>query len=98
MRSVIRASASLFIVLGAVTAAVSALVAIAAVLRGAASPYASYPEVIGLVVALGGMVSGASIVLVGGTAYLLSSIDARIENAARLAGSERGEVGLGGAG
>lgn len=98
MRSIIRASASLFIVLGAVTAAVSALIAVTGVLRGAASPYASYPEVIGLVVALGGMVSGASIVLVGGAAYLLSSIDARIENAARPAGPARAEADLGGPG
>jgi hypothetical protein len=93
MRSIIRASATLFIVLGAGVAAVGSLVATTAVLRGAASPYASYPEIIGLIVALAAMVSGASIVLVGGTAYLLASIDARIEMAARSTGSLRGAEG-----
>jgi hypothetical protein len=96
MRSIIRASATLFIVLGAGVAAFSSLVSTTAVLRGAASPYASYPEVIGLIVALAGMVSGASIVLVGGTAYLLSSIDARIEDAARSAAA--GRIGADGTG
>jgi len=97
MRAIIRASATLFIVLGAVIAASGAMIAATAVVRGAASPYASYPEVIGFVIALGGMVSGASIVLVGGTAYLLSSIDARIESAARTTSPNRGVADFGGA-
>lgn len=81
MRALIKASAGLFIVVGALVALVATLGATAAFANGAASPYANYVEMMGLIVALGGAVAGASIVLVGGTAYLLSSIDERIEQA-----------------
>lgn len=81
MRGLIKASASVFIGLGAITFVIAGLVAFEAFSEGAASPSANFPAMIGLIVALGGLVAGASVVLVGGTAYLLSSIDERIEGA-----------------
>jgi|GEM_PF-3965598 len=81
MRGLIKASASVFILLGAATFAVAGLAALKAVSEGATSETATYPAMIGFIVALGGLLGGASLVLVGGTAYLLSSIDQRIERA-----------------
>ena len=83
MRGLIKTSAGLFIVLGGLVAGLGLLLAAAAFTRGAASPYASYPELLSFIVALGGALSGCSIVLVGGTAYLLASIDERIERATK---------------
>jgi len=81
MRGLIKTSAGLFIVAGGAVGAIGFLLAAIAFTRGATSSYASYPEMMGFIVALGGALSGASIVLVGGTAYLLASIDERIEAA-----------------
>jgi hypothetical protein len=82
MRSLIKLSAVVFILLGALTFAVAAVAGISAASSGAASEYATYPAMIGFGVALAGLVAGASLVLVGGTAYLLASIDERLEIAA----------------
>lgn len=81
MRGLIKASASVFILLGAATFTVAVAAALKAVSQGAASETATYPEIIGFIIALGGLLGGASLVLIGGTAYLLSSIDERIERA-----------------
>ena len=81
MRGLIKASASVFILLGAATFAVAGLAALKGISEGAASESANFPAMIGLIVSLGGLLGGASLVLVGGTAYLLSSIDERIERA-----------------
>lgn len=90
MRGLIKTSARLFIMLGAATAVCGVAFAIFAFMKGATSPYASYPELVGFLIAAAGAVSGASIVLVGGTAYLLSTIDERIEHVTKrpLAGRE----------
>jgi hypothetical protein len=81
MRQLIKASASLFIVIGGVVVVGGVLAAAGAFMTGAASPDANFPQMIGFIVALAGAVSGSSIVLVGGTAYLLATIDERIETA-----------------
>ncbi|MDZ4371891.1 MAG: hypothetical protein U1C74_10760 [Phenylobacterium sp.] len=81
MRGLIRASAILFIGLGVATVALAAVAALGAFGSGAYSASATYPEMLSLVIALAGLLSGASIVLVGGTAYLLASIDERLEHA-----------------
>jgi hypothetical protein len=81
MRGLIKASAGLFILLGGLAFATACVAALGSLSKGAASPYATYPEIIALIVALGGLLGGASLVLVGGTAYLLTSIDERIEGA-----------------
>jgi hypothetical protein len=82
MRELIKLSASLFIVLGVLTFLLAGFVALQAFSDGASSADATFPQIVGLVVALAGLVAGASIVLVGGTAYLLPSIDHRLEAAA----------------
>lgn len=82
MRELIKTSARLFIILGGAVGAIGLLTAAVAFIGGATSPYASYPEMIGFIAAIGGALAGASIVLVGGTAYLLASIDARLERVA----------------
>lgn len=82
MRDLIKLSAGVFILLGAVAFTLAAIAGITAALHGAASQDATYPAMIGFLVALAGLVAGASIVLVGGTAYLLASIDQRLEDSA----------------
>jgi hypothetical protein len=83
MRQIIRISAGLFIWIGVATCVVAAIFAAKITAAGGASLDASYPLMFGFMAAIAGIISGASIVLVGGTAYLLSSIDERIERVAQ---------------
>ena len=73
-RDLIKASASIFIVLGAAGFFVSALGAIMFLLQGSSAGIT-----LALLVALFGIVSAAGTVLTGGACYLLASIDERIQ-------------------
>ena len=73
MRGFIQSSASIFVMLGMMVEVVSFVLAGIA-LSNNAGGYGT-----GLLVAVGGMTAGASIALVGGSTYLLASIDRRLE-------------------
>ncbi|HXA39656.1 MAG TPA: hypothetical protein VNW53_11695 [Phenylobacterium sp.] len=80
MRDLIRFAAAVFVVLGGIIFAVCAAMTLGIFASEAGVDGATIP---GMVVAFGGLVSGSSIVLVGGTAYLMASIDQRLEFALR---------------
>jgi hypothetical protein len=83
MRDLIKFASAVFVMLGGAIFAVCAVMALGIVLSEAGVEGATIP---GMLLAFGGLVSGSSIVLVGGTAYLLASIDQRLEGALRKAG------------
>jgi hypothetical protein len=84
MRGFIQFCAGLFIVVGAIVVAVFAVLAAFTLSAGDTAP--GMAGVASILVAAGGLVAGASIVLVGGGTYLLASIDRRLELAMRKSG------------
>jgi hypothetical protein len=83
MRDLIKFAATIFVLLGAVIFAVCAVMALGILTSESGIDGATIP---GVALAFGGLVSGSSIVLVGGTAYLLASIDQRLEGALQKSG------------
>jgi len=75
MRGLIQFSAAIFIVLGVIVFVIAAFIALGAW----SSSYGGAGA--GFLAALIGTATGASVVLVGGTAYLLASIDEKLERA-----------------
>ncbi len=91
MRGFIRLCSSVFVLLGMATMVVTVLVAIKALSLGAASADGlggAAALAVGILVLVIGFLGGASLTLIGGAAYLLASIDYRLE----LAGKRTPEV------
>lgn len=88
MRSIIKSSASLFVAIGGVIVLGAGLFALKEGALIALGQYGPYSSNFSFLVALAALASGASIVLIGGTAYLLSNIDERLEEAMRTAKSD----------
>ena len=94
MRGFIQFCAGLFIIAGALVVVVFGILAAFMVSAGSSVP--GMAGAASLLVAAGGLISGASIVLVGGGTYLLASIDRRLETAGRknsAPNSERAAAG-----
>ena len=81
MRGIIKFSAGLFIWMGVAIFAVAGVFGVKAFLGGAVGANTDFPSMLGFYAALASLSAGASIVLVGGTAFLLASIDERLEGA-----------------
>ncbi len=79
MRNFIQGCGAVFVVLGAITFAITVYTALVSASQSGSNGFGTF-----LAIMSGGAVFGAGITLVGGTAYLLASIDARLEEDARL--------------
>ena len=74
MRNFIQGCGAVFVVLGAITFAITVYTALVSASQSGSNGFGTF-----LAIMSGGAVFGAGITLVGGTAYLLASIDARLE-------------------
>lgn len=81
MRDLIRFAASVFVAMGAIVFFVCAVLS-----AGVLTNQDPIGGIFGVMIAFGGLVSGASVILVGGSAYLLAAIDQRLEGALRKSG------------